>query len=60
MSGKWDERGDTRGKYCMARFNDAGPYSTDNVKIILFEDNTREVHDNQRERQRAEASTTKL
>ena len=38
-------RGVGRGKYCMARNNDKGPYSIDNVRIILFEDNNKEQHD---------------
>lgn len=41
-------RGVGRGKYCMARNNDQGPYSIDNVRIILFEDNNREQADNGR------------
>ncbi len=31
------------GKYCMARKDDLGPYSPDNVEIKLFEDNSKEV-----------------
>ncbi len=42
-SGKWEERGDSMGKYCMARKDDLGPYSPDNVEIKLFEDNSKEV-----------------
>lgn len=38
-SGKLDHRGRGRGKYCMMRLNDVGPYSVENVKIGLFEDN---------------------
>ena len=37
-------RGVGRGKYCMARNNDQGPYSVDNVKIIPFEENNKEQH----------------
>ena len=37
-------RGVGRGKYCMARNNDQGPYSVDNVRIILFEENNKEQH----------------
>lgn len=43
-SGHLPERGRGKGKYCMARPGDVGPYSVDNVKIILFGDNTREAH----------------
>lgn len=41
---KIEMRGRGIGKYCMARNNDCGPYSKDNVKIILFEDNNKEQH----------------
>ena len=41
-SGKWDERGRYAGQYCMARFGDVGPYSTDNVRIAPNQDNYRE------------------
>ena len=34
-SGKFPLRGRKKGQYCMARFGDVGPYSVDNVKIIL-------------------------
>ena len=40
----WDKRGDVRGKYCMSRYNDTGPYSPANVYINLFEENTKEVY----------------
>lgn len=42
---KLPQRGRGKGKYCMARNNDQGPYSVDNVRIILFEDNNKEQHD---------------
>jgi len=42
---KITQRGRGKGKYCMARNNDTGPYSIDNVKIIPFEENNREQHD---------------
>ena len=42
---KITQRGVGKGKYCMARNNDAGPYSIDNVRIILFEENNKEQHD---------------
>jgi hypothetical protein len=42
-SGHWDERGIGRGKYCMARFNDCGPYRIGNVRIITNEENGREL-----------------
>jgi hypothetical protein len=38
-SGHWEERGRGRGKYCMARFGDCGPYAVDNVKIITNAEN---------------------
>lgn len=30
-SGRWEQRGVGRDRYCMCRFNDAGPYTTNNV-----------------------------
>lgn len=41
-SGKWFDRGRGKNKYVMARFEDDGPYSKDNVKIILSTENNRE------------------
>lgn len=41
-SGKLAERGPGRHQYCMARTNDAGPYSPHNVRITTGEDNWRE------------------
>lgn len=38
-SGKWDERGTGPEKYCMARHNDIGPYSIDNVSIQTNKEN---------------------
>jgi hypothetical protein len=32
-SGKWEQRGRKRGKYCMCRHNDCGPYAVGNVYI---------------------------
>ena len=45
QSGKWEERGDSRGKYCMSRQGDTGPYSVENVYINLFESNTKESYE---------------
>lgn len=42
ISGHLPERGRGRGKYCMARFQDKGPYAIGNVKIILNEENSSE------------------
>ncbi len=39
-SGKWTQRGDGRGKYCMARRGDAGPYSPENCVITKWECNS--------------------
>jgi len=39
QSGHWLERGRKLGQYCMARYFDGGPYSKDNVKIILHRSN---------------------
>ena len=41
-SGHLNQRGRGKGKYCMMRFNDTGPYAKDNVTIGLFEENTRQ------------------
>lgn len=38
-SGKWDLRGASKGKYCMCRKNDIGPYSKENVVIATTEEN---------------------
>ena len=43
-SGHWEERGAERGKYCMSRKNDIGPYAVGNVYINLFEMNNKEVY----------------
>jgi hypothetical protein len=42
-SGKIDLRGQGRGKFCMGRYNDSGPYKIGNVKIITHEQNLSEV-----------------
>jgi len=41
-SGKWHKRGTNKSDFCMARFNDTGPYSPENVKIITFGENRKE------------------
>jgi hypothetical protein len=41
-SGKWQQRGNRRGKYCMCRFDDVGPYAIGNVYIGLYDHNTAE------------------
>jgi hypothetical protein len=38
-SGKLSKRGRGKGKYCMARLGDRGPYKVGNVEIILDEKN---------------------
>jgi hypothetical protein len=38
-SGKYELRGYGKGKYCMSRFNDTGPYSVGNVFIQLHTQN---------------------
>lgn len=40
QSGKLMLRGRGRGKYCMARFGDKGPYKVGNVEIITHEKNS--------------------
>ena len=39
-SGKWSERGRKKGQYCMARRGDVGPYSLDNVDIVVVSMNS--------------------
>lgn len=41
-SGHLNERGRKKGQYCMARYGDVGPYSVENVKIILHANNVKE------------------
>ena len=41
-SGHWSERGQGRSRYCMARFNDEGPYKLGNVYITTCADNVRD------------------
>jgi hypothetical protein len=38
----WEERGYGRGRYCMARHGDKGPYASGNVAIVTNEQNTAE------------------
>ena len=38
-SGKYEQRGNYKGKFCMARFRDKGPYAPHNVRIIRVEEN---------------------
>jgi NUMOD3 motif len=38
-SGHWHLRGRDSGKYCMARYGDAGPYAPNNVRIITVDEN---------------------
>ena len=41
-SGKWGQRGHGKGFYVMERNGDVGHYEIGNVRICLFEENTRE------------------
>src|SRR5215831_15469175 len=43
-SGRMAERGSGLNQYCMARFNDEGGYSIDNVRIITNAENSAEQH----------------
>ena len=47
-SGHLHERGNCRGQYQMARFEDKGPYDKQNIKIILAEENNSEGHKGKR------------
>lgn len=42
-SGKWEQRGRGYQQYCMARYNDTGPYAKDNVAIITTRENNLEM-----------------
>lgn len=42
-SGKWEERGFSKGKYCMCRSKDVGPYSPSNVVVATTEDNKKRI-----------------
>lgn len=42
-TGHWHERGCKTGQYCMARFNDIGPYELGNIKCILQSENSSEA-----------------
>lgn len=41
-TGKWDQRGRGRGKFCMRRIGDIGSYSIDNVFCGTNEENVRD------------------
>lgn len=42
QSGRLVDRGRGRGKYCMGRVGDTGPYAVGNVNIIAYEQNSAE------------------
>lgn len=43
-SGKWQERGRGKGKYCLSRYTDKGDYTIGNVWVCSFSENCREAH----------------
>jgi hypothetical protein len=43
-TGKWEQRGKGRGKYCMMRKGDVGPYSIENVFCGTNEQNAIDCH----------------
>ena len=47
-SGKYQVRGQGRGKYVMARNGDTGPYAIGNVRIITNTENVKEGWENER------------
>lgn len=49
-------RGRKAGQYVMARYNDIGPYSVENVKCILHTDNTKEAAPRMRGKRKAKLS----
>ena len=44
-SGKWEQRGNGMGSYCMARYRDTGPYAVGNVRICTHQENLDETRD---------------
>ena len=51
-SGKFAERGHSKGQYVMARFGDKGPYAVGNVQIITCSENMAEAWEIRRKRKR--------
>lgn len=47
-SGRLNDRGNTNGKFVMARFGDLGPYSESNVEIITINQNSYDARINSR------------
>lgn len=45
-SGKWDQRGRGKGKYCMSRKGDLGAYEVGNVEIVTHSENSSSFYDN--------------
>lgn len=43
-SGKWTQRGNRPGQFCMGRFGDVGPYAVANCEIIEFKKNFLDGH----------------
>ena len=42
-SGQWENRGRSKGKYCMSRKEDKGPYNPENVFIQTHEQNAKDA-----------------
>lgn len=49
-SGKWAMRGRGKGRYCLARYGDTGPYSPTNARVITNEANAAESFENHPDR----------
>ena len=60
QSGHLHERGNRKGQYVMARFEDTGPYSVNNVKIVTREINHAEKHYSQEFRKAVGERSAKL
>ena len=45
-TGHWEQRGCKKGQYVMARYNDTGPYSLDNIFCCTSEQNNKDRHKN--------------
>lgn len=45
-SGHWEERGRSRGNYCMSRYGDKGDYEVGNCYINLHSENSKEAMNN--------------
>ena len=59
-SGKWEQRGRRKDRYCMARRNDEGPYSKSNVEIVRFDKNSQEGVEHVHQKTRSPSELLKI